>query len=419
MSPSSTHRLASPAAGVIIALLLMLALIPLMLGSAQAAVRVEASSNVQAAVEYSQLAFPTTSPAALLGRDDLFPDNLASGGAQGRLNAPLLLTDSDDLSDETATELERLGVQLVYILGGTNAVSQDVEDELVAEGYTVERLFGETRIETAIDIASNLYPAATTAIVARAFPATGGTDETQAFADSLAAGAWAADDEYPVLLTQTEMLTENTRAYLDGSTIQTVFVVGGTDAVSEQVITDLEALGITVERVSGATRFATAVAIANERGFSDSSDADTTILVEGQDTDAWASGFPAAALADFANAPVVLANGEMLPQETRDFLVEEGADTRQGTPTGTEGTEACEPGVIPIDPPIVPIPDNPIIGACPTASPGATPTGTGGPGGMPVGVCGYLVTDAACEAFDEELGIGSPGGSPSPSGSGR
>ena len=408
MSTSSTHRLASPAAGILIALLLLLALIPLTLGSAAAdTVRVEGDTNVEVAVEYSKLAFPTGAPAAFLGRDDAFPDNLASGGGQGRLNAPLLLTDGEALSPESATELERLGATVVNILGGTNAVSQEVEDALEAEGYIVERLAGETRLETAIDVAQTLFPTATTAILARAFPGEG--DPTQAFADSLAAGGWAADAELPVLLTQTELLSDSTEAYLDSSAIQNVFLVGGTAALSEQVQTDLEALGVTVTRISGPTRFDTAVEIASERGFESSADTQTTILVEGQDPNAWASGFPAAALADGANAPIVLANGETLPQATIDFLVSDAA--RQG---GSESeSEGCEPGVIPIDPPI-PLPDNPLIGACESesGSPGATPTG--GAGDEAVLACGAYVTEAACDAAADELGI-APAGSPSAS----
>jgi len=287
-------------------------------------VELDATGAVDAAIAWSQFTFADgSSDTAALGRSDKFPDNLASSLIQGQEDAPLLLTGNEALDDAVAAELERLGVETVHILGGDAALDETVENELEAAGYTVHRDAGVTRIETAIDIARTHAASATEGLLVRAFGGPSG-DETQAWADALAGGAWAADANMPVFLTQTDELNDNLRAYLEDSDITSLTVLGGTAAISEAVVAELEAMGIDVTRVSGSNRFATAIAIAEARGFADPFDAGSVILIEGQAANAWASGFAAAAYADLSNGVIVLSNGANLPPETQAYL--EGTD---------------------------------------------------------------------------------------------
>ncbi|WP_370326765.1 cell wall-binding repeat-containing protein [Euzebya sp.] len=259
---------------------------------------------------------------ALLATDGGFADALASGALQGSTLAdgrPLLLTATDQLYPEVLAELQRLQVETVHILGGTAAIDAGVETALVDAGYTVNRYEGPSRLETATDIAGGAFPQATTAVLARAFPAPDG-DDTQAFADSLAAGAWAAERGWPLLFTQTEVLSTSTREYLAGSAIETVYVVGGTAAISDAVITQLTELGITVERVAGDSRFDTALAIAAQRGHADERDAEQVMLLDGQQMNAWVAGFAGAGWSAINGAPVVLAVPDVIPGQTAAFL---------------------------------------------------------------------------------------------------
>jgi len=295
-----------------------------------------ATTNVGAAIAWSKEVFATSASEVLLGRDDDFADSLSSGSMQN--GRPLLLTNKQTLSPETSAELDRLKPGIVNIMGGASAVSVAIENDLKSRSYVqeVRRFSGPTRIETAIDVARRSQPAATSAIIAAAFgPADG--DSTRAFADSIAAGGWAADGAIPVLLTETARLTTSTKNYLRTATgIINVFVVGGTSAVSDAVIAELREINKTVKRVSGATRFDTAVAIAKERGFADASKASDVIMTEGQAANAWAAGFAAAAYARANDAPIVLSNGATIPTPTRTYLAPSG---------GAAGTVlVCSPG---------------------------------------------------------------------------
>ena len=265
---------------------------------------------------FQQIVPAAVATEALLASDTVFADALASGALQD--TRPLLLNDPEALEDEVLEEIQRLGVGAVWILGGVDAVGQDVEDALAAEGLDVRRIAGPTRLETAQAVAELVGTAQP--LLARAFPGDG--DATQAFADSLAAGGWAADGGRSVLLSQTEMLSDSTAAHLEASIASEATLVGGPAALAEAVLDAVRSLGFTSDRVAGDNRFATAARIATERGFGPDRMADTVIISEGQADDAWEGGFTAAAPAAVFDAPILLANGDDLPPETLAALAD-------------------------------------------------------------------------------------------------
>lgn len=302
--------------------------------------------GIDSAIAWSRLTSPEVTTRAaggtvLLARDDLFADSLSSGGAQGLLDAPLLLTAGDVLDTRTRTELERLQPREVIILGGTAAVSDAVAEQVAAEGYEVSRVEGSTRLSTASALARRIAPETDSAVLARAFGSADAPD--QAFADALAAGALAAQLQHPLLLTEGEALSSTTADYLVEAGVERVLVIGGTAAITETVLEDLAALGIEVDRVAGATRFETAVAIAAERGAPSAADADGTVLVDGGSPVAWTDAFPAALFAGRSLSPVVLADVDTLPVPTAGWLAGGGTPLYCGT---SVTTTACEQAAV-------------------------------------------------------------------------
>lgn len=288
-----------------------------------------ATPNTAVTVELSQVTFADGgADAVLIGRDDIFADSLASGVAQDE--GPLLLVPSaGPVPAEVTAEIDRLAATRAIIFGGENAVAPAVADALTAQGLDVLRLAGPSRVETAVEVARSQAPAATTAILARADGVAG--NPTSGFADAMAAGGWSASTGWPVLLTQTEVLSVPTREHLVAAGIIEVKVMGGTAAVADAVVTELAGLGIDVERIAGADRAATAVETAKARGATTAADVSSVIVVDGFAEDAWAAGFAAAARSaggggsGFAGvgpgAPIVLGNVDGLPPATQEWLV--------------------------------------------------------------------------------------------------
>lgn len=121
---------------------------------------------------------------------------------------------------------------------------------------TGERLFGADRYATAVEISKNSFPDGTTAV----FIATGTN-----FADALSAAPAAASVDAPLLLTRPSTLPPAVAAEITRLDPDTVYIAGGTGAVSTAVENAIRALDPTrtIERVQGADRYATSRAIAD------------------------------------------------------------------------------------------------------------------------------------------------------------
>lgn len=222
--------------------------------------RARGTSRIGTAVALSQLAFDTAD-VALLARADKHFDAVASAPLAAELDAPLLLTDRDVLPGEVAAELDRLGVSEVVILGGPGAVSEDVEVALAERGVTTRRVRGTSRFSTAAAVANEVVrlggPVDQVLVAIGSHP----NPARNLWADALAAGNLATRLRAPVLLTDGVTLSPETAQAIDRLGVARATIVGGTGAISSDVEADLEALGLQVDRLRGANRYSTGLAI--------------------------------------------------------------------------------------------------------------------------------------------------------------
>lgn len=187
-----------------------------------------------------------------------YPDALAASSLAGGLDAPILLTDPNGLSDAARGRLESLCPSRVFIVGGNAAVSPDVErqvKELLGSGCAVFRVAGQTRYETSL-VAAEINPKGSDTVIV----ATGGN-----YADALSVSPYAFASGSPVLLC-------DSASGLAGAAVESIrsggysraVIVGGTAAVPASVEGQLQSAGIRdVTRLSGATRFETSSRIAD------------------------------------------------------------------------------------------------------------------------------------------------------------
>lgn len=186
-----------------------------------------------------------------------YPDAMPAGALGGTHDAPVLLTKQGDLPSVTATELGRLQPERLVVLGGAQAVSDAVLDQL--EGFAqsdsddeVTRIAGADRYDTAAQAALT-YPTG----VQVAYVATG-----LDFPDALAAASRAGALDSPVLLTRPDHLPAATADALDHLGAAEIVVLGGTDAVDDSVLAALQShTDGTVSRLAGDDRYATAATI--------------------------------------------------------------------------------------------------------------------------------------------------------------
>ncbi len=185
-----------------------------------------------------------------------FPDALAGSYLAAKKDAPILMV-RDNAGDITLiqnyiTDNLKSGGK-VYILGGSAAVPESIEKSLSDAGYDVDRLKGKGRYDTNLAILNEAGVSNEALLVCT------GTN----FADSLSGSATGL----PMLLVNptTNKLTAEQIDFLDDQKRQ-IYIVGGSGAVSDAYLTALQTYDSdgTVERVKGASRYETSVAVANK-----------------------------------------------------------------------------------------------------------------------------------------------------------
>jgi hypothetical protein len=126
---------------------------------------------------------------------------------------------------------------------------------------TPARVFGSDRESTAVAVSQAAFPDAASAdavVLAR----------RDAYPDALAGGPLAMAKHAPLLLTSSASLDPVTQAEIQRVLAPggTVYLLGGTSALSDAVSNAVSALGYQPVRLAGSDRFATAVSIAQELG---------------------------------------------------------------------------------------------------------------------------------------------------------
>ncbi|HEX9766422.1 MAG TPA: cell wall-binding repeat-containing protein [Nitriliruptorales bacterium] len=186
-----------------------------------------------------------------------YADALAGAPLAAQLDAPVLLTAPDELPGIVAATVNDLGATQAVILGGVAAVSQAVEDALVAQTSVtaegVDRIAGENRFDTAAMIAQRV--GGDDVYVVQGID----SDPNRGWPDALAVAPLAAFQGRAVLLTATDELPSQTSDALAGKASATV--VGGPAAISDDVEAAIDEQVEAVSRVFGETRYGTALAL--------------------------------------------------------------------------------------------------------------------------------------------------------------
>ena len=273
--------------------------------------RVEGPERITTAVAGSQVAFDDgEADAVVLTRSDDFPDAQTGTALAIARNAALLLTQPDALALASEDELLRVMSPggTVYLLGGTAALGQAVEDRVTELGYVVVRLAGANRFGTATAIAAELGDPGTLLL------ADGGD-----FPHSVVAGAAAVvagDSDFDqagnvgaaVLLTDGATVPPETQAYLDGRSDTTEIVPIGSPAADafpeeEDAIVGGDAYEVSANVAATFFDGPSAIGVATGANFADALTGGSVV------------GRP-----DVGPGPVLLTAADALPASVGDYI---------------------------------------------------------------------------------------------------
>lgn len=196
----------------------------------------------------------------------------------------------------------------------TTALATTMAFSPLASTFTVEaatltednsyRIAGKDRYETSLEISREGWEngGAGTVVVAT------GSD----FPDALAATPLASSFVSPLLLSRKDSLPSGFANELKRLGTEHVILVGGTFALSDKVKKQIESLGITTERISGKTRYETAVNIAKEIGVTD-----TLYVATGAN---FADSLSISSVAGYYEDPILLVPPTGIPTVVSDFI---------------------------------------------------------------------------------------------------
>ncbi len=201
-------------------------------------------------------AFPTTCKTAVLATINGYWDALSASSLAGAYKAPILLTKSTELTEQTKTELKRLQVEKVYICGGESVISKAVVADLEKMKITVERYSGAWASDTANEIARHLPEPSDTCFIATSW----------GYSDALSVASYAYAKQAPIFLTnyKTGLLDQSTIDIIKSKGFKHIFLLGGLSVMPSYVYSQLGIQsGVVIQRLGGETLYDTSALVAN------------------------------------------------------------------------------------------------------------------------------------------------------------
>lgn len=208
--------------------------------------RTSGDTRFDTAVKISQSGWKTADN-VIIANSHNFADALAGVPLAYAMDAPILLSRSDQIDQNTLNEIKRLSASNVVILGGEEALSKTVENQLKTQGLNVTRYAGENRYQTAGLIASKVtsLTGSSEAILVSG----------ENFADAMSIAPFAAQNGTPIYLTRSYTLAGQPQQA--SKSIKSWKVIGGPDAIERHLTNKLVANGANIHRIYGATRYDT------------------------------------------------------------------------------------------------------------------------------------------------------------------
>ena len=210
------------------------------------------SGRWETAIKISQAGW-TKSESAVLVNDNSIADALSATPFAKAKDAPILLTQSNKLDSRTKAELKRLGVKNVYLIGGSIALSSEIEKQLNAENINFERISGNSRYDTSLKLAEKLDREKSISKIVV-------VNGEKGLADAVSVGAIAAQENMPIILSDSENGTEVADNFIDSKDIAKSYVIGGTYSISNSVERSLP----NATRIAGSSRSETNAKIIEE-----------------------------------------------------------------------------------------------------------------------------------------------------------
>ncbi|HBE9109545.1 cell wall-binding repeat-containing protein [Clostridioides difficile] len=181
----------------------------------------------ETAIRISKRGFESAENVILVNSTSI-PDALSATPFSYTKNAPILLTEKDKLNANIEEEIKRLKAKNIYIMGGENTVSSDLEKELKLKGFTIIRIGGVDRYSTSLKIAKEIDKIVD---LEKIFVANGQTG----LADAISVGGISAQNKAPIILTNIKNDITPIKKFIDDEEISKSYIIGGETSLPKSI----------------------------------------------------------------------------------------------------------------------------------------------------------------------------------------
>lgn len=192
-----------------------------------------------------------------------------------------------------------LGISILFI---SSIASQTAFADTTGKSMNFQRLSGENRYKTAIQISKQGWPVSSDTIIL----ASGNS-----FADALCAAPLAKLKNAPILLTAGNGLEADVKAEIQRLGAKNIFIIGGTGVISTAEQTTLNSIA-SIERIAGVNRYETSVKVAEKLG-----NVSQISVATGSD---FADALSIASIAAQEGMPILLTQKGTIPESLQQYI---------------------------------------------------------------------------------------------------
>ncbi|ARC86595.1 cell wall binding repeat 2 family protein [Clostridium argentinense CDC 2741] len=225
-----------------------------------------------------------------------YPDALSATPLAKKYDAPILLTKTNEIPANVLEEIKRLKANKIIIVGGNGVITDEVEKELKSVVKNVERVKGDDRYDTAVNVAKILG-------VENGVAVAYGLN----YSDALSIAPLAAGLSMPILLTKTNEMDEKVQGLIKDKNIPVSYIIGGEGVISNTVMNKFK----NPKRISGINRYETNVEVL--KYFSSKLNYDKTYVATGMN---YPDALAGSTLAARTNSPLILTNNSVIEKPT-------------------------------------------------------------------------------------------------------
>lgn len=202
-------------------------------------IKIIGENRYDTAAKISKAAFNDKSDAVVLINGKNSSDGLAAGPFASLIDASILLVEKDYIPNETINEIKRLNPKNVYLIGGTDVVSEKVKEDIQniidINLKDIKRIGGVDREETSLLIGKEI---AKFSNIEKIYVVNGYNGE----ADAMSILSKACNEKSPILITNGKKFNNAQKDFIQSIKYPNFYFLGGDNVMSDNLLDEAEGL---------------------------------------------------------------------------------------------------------------------------------------------------------------------------------